>query len=54
MGIAKFLYCSPVLPSLLHPSEPHMATPTRSSPLCASSGDHSPQEQDKLTRTLTR
>jgi hypothetical protein len=40
-----------VTSSLTPPSEPHMATRTRSSPLCASSGDHLPQEQDKLTRT---
>jgi hypothetical protein len=40
-----------VTSSLTPLSEPHMATPIRSSPLCTSSGDHSPQEQDKLTRT---
>ena len=49
---------SPTPPSLtlVNPSGPHTATPTRSSPLkdalvCASSGDHELQEEDKLSRT---
>ena len=50
---------SPTPPSLtlVNPSGPHTATPTRSSPLkdgvvgTSGGGDHEPQEEDKLTRT---
>jgi len=54
-------FSSPTPPSLtiVNPSGPHTATPTRSSPLKdgvvgaggARSGDHEPQKEDKLART---